>query len=205
MISLDVAARQIAGAWKMAFAVETWRDDLDRSIDGVFSSFAAFAFSLPLVMLFTLSAKRAAERAPELADSLYRTAPLAPLIIGDLIVYALDWAASITLLVMLARALGAGKLAADLIVGYNWIQPIVAAIQLPSIAIMASTASGAVGGALGIPAFSLTIVLIWGIVRRGLGAQASQAAAIVAMLVIVGAVIDIFGAAAMRTLTGDQS
>lgn len=205
MISFDVAARQIAGAWKMAFAFENWREDLDRSIDGVFSSFAAIAISLPFVLLFTISAKRAAERTPELADSLYRTAPLAPLIIGDLVVYALDWAASLALLVMLVRSFGAGKQAADLIVGYNWIQPIIASIQLPSLAIMASTASTTAGGIVGIPAFSLTIVLIWGIVRRGLNAPAGQAAAIVAMLVIVGAAIDIFGTASLRSLTADQS
>ncbi len=200
MISFDNAARQIAGAWKMALGAEDWKASLDRTVDGVFASFAAFVYSIPFVVLFSISAKRAANRIPDFADTLYQTAPLAPLIIGDLFIYALDWAASLFLLVMLARATGAGKQAADLIVGYNWVQPVIAAAQLPSISVMASTASTAAGGLLGIPAFALTLFLIWGVVRRGLGAQPAPSAAVVAMLIIVGAVIDILGSAAMRAL-----
>lgn len=200
MISFDEAARQMAGAWKMARGADDWRSSLDRTVDSVFSSFAAFAFAAPLVALFTLSAKRAAARIPDFSDSLYQTAPLIPLIAADLITFALDWAASLALLIMLARRTGAGKSAADLIVGYNWIQPLIAAAQLPSIAVMASTASTATGGLLGVPGFALTIFLIWGVVRRGLGAQATPTAAIIAMLIIVGAAIDIFASSAMRAI-----
>ena len=205
MISFDEAARQIAGAWKMARGSDDWRSSLDRSVDSVFSSFAAFAFAAPLVVLFTASAKRAAARIPDFSDSLYQTAPLIPLLAADLLTFALDWAASLALLVMLAQRTGAGKNTADLIVGYNWIQPLIAAAQLPSIAVMASTASTTAGALLGIPGFALAIFLIWGVVRRGLGAQPAPAAAIIAMLIIVGAVIDVAASSAMRALFAGQA
>ncbi len=200
MISIDQAARQIGGAWKMAFNRGDWRRSLDRATEDVFASMAAFILSAPLVALFTISAQRASARIPDFSESLYVTTPLPALIAADLITYALDWAASLILLVMIARSTAAGKQAAELIVGYNWIQPVIAAAQLPAIAIMASTASTALGGLFGLPALVLTLALLWGVIRRGLGARPAPAGAIVVMLILVGAAIDLIGSAAMRAL-----
>lgn len=200
MMSFDKAAGQMAGAWKMAFDKDGWKSALDRSIDGVFGSFSAFLFAAPLVALFTATAKRAATRMPDFPDTLYQTAPLAALIIADLLTYAIDWGAGLAMLVLLARASGAGDRAADLIVGYNWIQPAIAAVQLPPIALMAATASAAVGGLLALPAFILTAFLIWGIIRRGLKVATAQAAAAFIALALIGIVIDSFGAAALGAL-----
>lgn len=205
MISPDDAARQIGGALKMAMGAKDWRASLGRTTDDVFAAFAAFAISAPLVVLATLAAKRAALRIPDLGDTLVRSAPLAALIVGDLVTYALDIAASLALLIMLARATGVGKQAAEIIIGYAWIQPIVVAAQLPALAVMASTASRSAGALLALPALILTIALIWGIVRRGLNARPAPAAAIVAMLIVVGALIDFFVAAGLRALLAPQS
>lgn len=202
MSLLDGAARQIAGATAMAAGRENWKTSLDRSIDAVFSSFGAFVLSAPFVVLFTWSAKRAATRVPDLTGTLYEIAPLELLIVGDLTVYALDWVASLALLLTIARLTGGAGRAAEIIVGYNWIQPLVAAVQLPPVAIMASTASAGAGGVAGLPSFAITIYLIWGIIRRGLGAKAPAATAILVMLIIVGGVIEFFGSAAMRALAG---
>lgn len=200
MTSFDTAARQIAGALKMAFNVGDWRAALDRSIDGVFGSFAAFLFAAPLVSLFTLSARHAAVRIPDFPEKLYHTAPLAALLAADLATYALDWGVSLTLLIMLARASGASDRAADIIVGYNWIQPVIAAAQLPPIALMASTANAAAGGILGLPAFVFTAFLIWGLIRRGLDVPPAQAAAAFVALALLGIVIDSVGSAALRAI-----
>lgn len=205
MISLDDAARQIAGAWRMAFGEKDWRNALDRSIDAVFASFAAFLVAAPLVALFTISAKQAAARAPDFSDSIYLTAPLLPLVVGDLLIFAADWAASLLMLILIARATGAGRHAADLIVGYNWIQPVIAAAQLPAIAVIASTASMTAGALLGLPAFLLTIFLIWGILRRGLAARRAPAAAILVALIALGAVINMVGSVVMTALLSAQS
>lgn len=205
MISPDYAARQIGGALKMALGAKDWRASLGRTTDDVFAALAAFAICAPLVILATFAAKRAALRIPDLGDTLVRSAPLAALIFGDLVTFALDVAASLALLVMLARATGVGKQAAELIIGFAWIQPVLVAAQLPAIALMASTASRTAGALLALPALILTIALIFGIVRRGLGAKPAAAAAIVAMLIVVGAVIDIFVSAGLRALFAPQS
>lgn len=205
MISLDHAANQMGGAWKMAFGADDWRTSLGRSLDDVFGSAAAFLLSTPLVVVASIAAKRAATRLSDGVDPAYVAAPLAGLIGVDLLTFAIDWAASLALLVLIARATGAGKQAADLIVGFNWIQPIIVAAQLPAIALIAATASRGVGALIGLPAFALALVLIWGIVRRGLHVQAPQAAAIVAMLIAVGVAVDLTGAAIMKALFSPQS
>lgn len=205
MILFDHAARQIAGAWKMAMDADDWRASLDRSLDGVFQSLSAVLFAAPLIALRTLSARQAAIRISDDPDPFYAAAPLAGLIAGDLVAFSLDWAASLTLLVLLARASGAGRQAADIIVGYNWIQPIVVALQLPAVALMAATASRTLGGLVGLPALAIILTLIWGVVRRGLGAQIGPSAAVVVLLVLVGAVIDLLSIAAMKALFVGQS
>lgn len=189
----------------MAMGAEDWKSSLGRSVDDVFFSLSAFLFAAPLVVLASISAKRASARIPDIADPLYASTPLAALIVADLTTFALDWGASLALLLMLARATGAGKQAADLVVGYNWIQPIVVAAQLPAIALIAASASRTLGGLVGLPALALTLALLWGVVRRGLGAQPAPAAAIVVILVLVGVVIDLIAAAALRAVFVGQS
>lgn len=205
MISFDIAARQMGGAMRMAFDAKDWRDRLSRSIDDVFESFAAFLFSAPLVVLATVVARRAAIRAPDIEAPLYETAPLAALIAFDLATFALDWAASLFLLVMIARAMGAGRHAADVIVGFNWVQPIIAAVQLPALALMAASASRGVGVAVALPGFAFSLALIFGVVRRGIGAERAQSGAIVFMLMLAGVAIDLFGAGVAQAIFPSQS
>jgi hypothetical protein len=205
MISFEHAARQMSGAFKMALDQEGWREALDRSVDGVFRSFAVIFFALPLVVLATLTAKNAAARLPDVENSFVASAPLAALVVGDIASFVIDWWASLILLLMLARATGAEKEAADLVVGFNWIQPVVIAAQLPAIALTAATGSRALGGVLVIPAIAFAILLLWGVVRRGLNAQPAPAGAIVGMLLAVGVVVDLLAAAAMRGLFQAQA
>lgn len=205
MIGLDQAARQIGGAWKMAFNAADWKGSLDRGVDDVFASLAAFFFAAPLVVLATVSARRAAARIGEFADSIYVAAPLAALLVSDLASYVLAWAASLAILLLIARATGAGRSAADIIVGYNWVQPVIAAIQLPAITLMASTASRTLGGLVGLPAFALTLTLLWGVVRRSLNPQPAPAAAIIAILMVVGLVIDLIATSALKALFGGHA
>ena len=196
MISLDGAARQIAGAWMMAFNAPDWRRRLARSTDDVFGSSAAIIISSALVGLAALTAKRAAARVPDLSE-VVAAAPLPALIGGNVLIFLLDWAASLTLLLMVVRA-------ADIIVGFNWIQPIVAAAQLPSIVLLAATASRPVAALAALPALAISLALLWGVVRRGLVAAPGRAAAIVAMLIVLGAAFDFFGDAAMWGLFAAQ-
>lgn len=205
MISLDYVARQIGGAVKMALGAEDWRASLDRSVEDVFRSATAILISAPLVLLATLTARNAAARMPDASSAVLASAPLAAVVVGDLATFVADWAASLALLVALARATRAEKQAADLVLGFNWIQPVVVAVQLPAIALTAATGSRALGALLAMPALALAVMLLWGVVRRGLGAQPAPAGAIVVMLLLVGVVIDLFAGAAMRALLAGQS
>lgn len=205
MISLDQAARQMNGAVKMAFNRSDWRQSLDRDVDDVFSSAFAIALCIPLLALSTHATMRAADRIPDLAESLYAKAPFAALFISDLATFAIDWAASLVLLVLVARATGAGRQAADLIVGFNWIQPLIVAAQLPAIALMAASASQTLGALVFLPAFALTLTLLFGVVRRGLGAEPVPAAAVIIMLILVGVAVELVCSAAFKLLMAGQA
>ncbi len=200
MNALDKAASQMSGVWAMAFDLDGWRERLDRSAEGVFGSFNAVFITAPLIALYSITARRAAQRMPDHAESIYNIAPPAPLVIGDLILFAIDWGAGLALLIMLSRSLGAQKSAGALIVGYNWSQPVTTAIQLPPIALAAATASPSVAGLLGFPALALAIAILWGVVRRGLSVAVGPAAAVVAMLIVASAVIRALGGEALRAL-----
>jgi len=205
MIYLDRAASQMGGAWAMAFDHEGWRDRLDLSTEGVFGSFSAYLFAAPLMALYTMTARRALERMPDHAESVYSAAPAAAIVIGDLIFFTVDWAVGLFLLIILSRSLGVDKNAAGLIAGFNWSQPITTAVQLPPVAIAAATASPAAATLLGFPALALAVIILWGIVRRGLTIAAGPAVAVIGMLIVASAVIRTFGEATLRALFGVYS
>lgn len=201
---LDRAADGIGAALAMAFDREGWRSKLDDSVDGVFGSFRSVLFAAPLIILYSATAKRAADRIPALSNTVYGQLPATALIAADLATFLADWAASLFLLVMLARSLGATRRAAGLIVGFNWLQPVIVAVQLPAIALVAATSSTATGGMIALPALAFTLTLTWGLVRRGLDAKPAPAIAVVAMLLVIGVVIRALGDGALRALFGVQ-
>jgi hypothetical protein len=189
----------------MATGAEGWRGSLDRSIDAVFTSAASLLICAPLIALFTFTAKRAAQRIPELSETLYFKAPLAALLVHEIAVFWITWAASLALLIAIARATGAGAKAAELIIGFNWVQPLIAAAQIPAIAVAASSASVTAGGLIGLCALALRFFLIFGIIRRGLGAEAGAAAAIVAMLVALSAAVEMLSSLITGAIFAPQS
>lgn len=190
MTFLDEAARQMTGAWKMAFGRDDWEDVFDRSAKGVFGSFRAVLIVVPLTILATFTATHAARRVSDLSTSIYAVASPAVLIPMDLTTLAVDWAASLALLVGAARATGATRNAGAMIAGYNWMLPVMTAAQLPPLALMAATGGAAWGGLVGMLTLALSIALIWGIIRRGLGAAPAPTIAVMAMLFALGVAAD---------------
>ncbi len=190
MISLDDAARQLTGVWKMAFGADDWRRDLDRSEDGVFQSFWAMAFTAPLVALFSIISFRALLKITAAPDLPVLRLPLSAFVGAKLASFALEWAACLFFLLIVARAGGAARRAADIIVGYNWIQPITIAAQGPAIALVAATGDAGIGGFLVLPALGLSLALYWGIIRKTMEAAIGQTIALIAALYVIGLSVD---------------
>lgn len=205
MTFLDEAARQMSGAWKMALDREDWENAFDRSAAGVFGSFRAALIVVPLAALASATAAQAARRSPDLSASIYASAPTAFLVVMDLATLALDWLASIALLIGAARSMGATRNAGALIAGYNWTLPIMTAAQLPPLALMAATGGAVWGGLAALPALALSFALLWGVIRRGLGAGAAPTIAVMVMLFLIGAAADEIVTALARPLLPDQS
>jgi len=189
MIDFEYAARNIRGVWRMAFGGGDWRDDLDRSVDGVFRSFWAIALAAPFSLLAFVSLHRAAARSDAIEAPALTDAPLALLLATETTSFLLDWAASIAALVFTARALGAGNRTADVIAGFNWAQVITTVAVTAPIAVLGLTASAEIFSLLYLPAVIFALVLLWRVLRQCLPLDAGMAVALIAMLTVIGLVI----------------
>jgi hypothetical protein len=195
MIRLDYAARQIGASWNMAFNRDGWTKELDRSVDGVFRSFGATALAFPFVAIAFLSIRRAAP-ASAAAEPII-AAPLAVGLAAQLVGYLADWVVALVLLLAIASALKADRRAADIIVGYNWLQPPVAAIMSAPFATLALPQGKIIAEILFLPALAAAIVLNWGLIRRALGADISVSLGILFLLTLVSLFVQAFAARAV--------
>jgi len=189
-MDFEYAARNIKGVWRLAFGGPDWRDDLDISVDGVFRSFWAIAFAAPFSVLAFLSARRAALASPDFDAAAIANAPLAVILTADIVGIALDWGASIAALVFTARALGAQKQMAQMIVGFNWAQVIATiAVALP-VAVLGVTMSMDLFVLLYLPAVGFALALLWGVLRKSLPLNVSMTVALIVMLTLIGVIIN---------------
>lgn len=186
MIDFDYAARQLAGVWAMAWNRPEWRDALDRSVDGVFRSFWAFAFAAPLAFAGYFSLRRAAAVIPDFPETPLLQAPFAFTLAAEMTAYAADWAASLTALIFAARAMKIGRRMADLVVGFNWLQVFVAAAQAVPLIAIGLSGSSDVAGLLFIPATVLVVGLFWGYLRRTFDANVGTTIGLIIMLTLIG-------------------
>lgn len=186
-MTLDYAASQMAAAFKMAFDLPGWREELDRTIDGVFRSASAFLVAAPLAVASALLLRRVAlQTAPATENAGLFFAPMSALITAQLAILALDWTLSICVLIIAARMLGAGRRVADLIVGYNWGQALVVGLQILPLGGLAA-GGPVIGQALGLPSLALSLAIYWGVIRRSLAAAVGPTVALIAALIMVGA------------------
>ncbi|MGD9659511.1 MAG: hypothetical protein AB7P23_12650 [Amphiplicatus sp.] len=186
MIDLDYAARQIAGVWNMAWNREGWAAGLDRSVDGVFHSFWGILFAAPFALLGVVSLRRAASRIAEFPSSALLDAPFAFAVTTEMTAYVVDWAASLAALVLAARAMGASRRVADVIIGFNWLQPMIAIAEAAPLAIISFVSRRELLGVLLLPMFAFVLAVTWGVLRRSLAANVSTTVGLIALVVIVG-------------------
>lgn len=191
MIGPQDASEQAAATWRMAIGADGWREALDRSLDGVFRSFWAFAYALPFALgAFYLQWKMAA-RTPGALSEIIAAQPLAAYLAQQIAAYLLDWGASIALIVLIARSLRAERRIADAIVGYNWLQLIATGLAVAPVGIYAVTGVAELATLSALPVIALQLVLLWGVLRRSFETTTPITIAIVIMLVLVTLTTDV--------------
>lgn len=195
MIGLDQAARQIAAAWNLALNRPNWTRDLDRSVDGVFRSFWAFAFAAPLHVIGFYAARRAARALPELAAEPLADAAFAAALPAQMVGFFADWCVSLAALLLIARATGAARRAADIVAGYNWLQVPIAAIQVAPLIAMSLTNQPQLAGLLFVPALAAVVALFWGFLRRTLATDAGSTIGVIILLTLIGLIVQSAAAA----------
>lgn len=185
MIDFDYAGRHVRGVWRMATGDAAWGEDIDRSVDGVFKSFWAMTLTAPFALLAFHSAERAASASPRYPETIFALAP-APVVIGaEMTAFCVSWLASIIALGFIARALDASRQAAALIVTFNWSQLLTfAAAAIPS-AFLAATGDDQVFVLLALPAMVVSVVVLWGVLRRNLPVTVGVAVALMALLTLI--------------------
>ncbi len=190
MITLDYAANNLIGAWKMAWGLNSWEERVDHSTDGVFLSFWAIAVAAPLSLLFVSSVRRAARVTPDFPETPVLQAPIALMVASDFIAFVLFIAISLFSLVMIARRLGAYRQISLLIVGFNWSQVFVGAILALPVTVMGITGSKNLAAALFLPAVAFSGAIFWGILRRSLPLNVTMTIAAIVLLMLISVITD---------------
>jgi len=185
MIDFDYAGRQVRGVWRMVFGGGEWRDDIDPSIDGVFRSFWAFAFSTPFALLAFGAGYRIAASSPEFTKTIYAKAPLAVLFPTEIIALAAYWGASIAALVLAARSIGATRQAGGLIVAYNWGQLLTFIISAIPAAILVITGDLDIFVLFALPVVAASFFINWRILRQSLPINIGVTIFLMALLTVV--------------------
>lgn len=182
-------ASQVSGVWGMAFNRPGWDRALDRSLDGVFGSFSALLWAAPLMALNFAALKALFASSPQLAEDTLIGAPMPFWVAANLATAALDWAVGLCALLAAAHFLGAGKRAGDAVIGYNWMQLITAAVQsLPIFAGLAAK-SASTFSVLSLPAIGVSLAILWGVLRRGLGLAPGSAVAVSAASILLSVLV----------------
>ena len=195
MIDFDYAARQLAGVWRMAFTrgwegAADWRNDIDRSVDGVFKSFWAIAFAAPFALLSYVALHRAVKKIPTIEASPLLEAPLGVMLGVEFLSYAIDWGVSIGAIVFMARALDATRKVTDTIITYNWAQVFAVALQSIPIALMGLLGTQAIAGILALPILVIVLVLFWGVFRQAMELKPGMAVAMIFLLTLINIIVN---------------
>ncbi len=199
MISFDYAARHLRGVWRLAAGDEDWREEMDISTEGVFSSLWAIALSAPFAVLGVITETNIAKSAPAYQASAYARAPLALILPAELLSSLVAWLLTLAALAFAARRLGATRDAAPLIISYNWSQLLAFLTTLaPAIAVVL-TGSAQIGAMLFLGVLFFSIYLFWVVLRRNLPIDVGVAIALIAGLTaVVFGVYTIITNAALR-------
>ena len=192
MTDLRYYAEQIGGMWAMAIGRPAWRDRLDRSTDGVFRSFWALVPALIITLIFAayVHANPALiEDATGLTQSGTLTVPSLPLwLIMETLHLVVSWGAGLWIVVFSGTRLEGRHAAADLIVGYNWLQLVFRVALIFPMALFIITGTRGVAGLVVIPIVGLSVFLHWGVLRRAIP-SANWSAIIGLMLAILFAIL----------------
>jgi hypothetical protein len=190
MITVNYAAQNMRGVWRMAFGGGDWREDIDLTTDGVFKSLWAIALAAPLALLTFASARRAAMDMPQFQEAIFSKAPFSLLLAAELGAFTLYWAASIAALAMTASAINASQRAASVIVAFNWSQLLSFIIIAAPAALLGMTGNINLFVLLYLPALFLSLAILWGVLRQCLPVNIIMTISLIAMLALIEIIIN---------------
>ena len=194
MVPFTYATAHLSAVWRLAFASkqspDTWRDMIDRSVDGVFKSFWAIVYAAPFAALSFISMHRLAPQLDETFRSPLFEAPFTVAFITLFLTYVLTWAVSIIAVTFVAQRAGFARHVSDLVICYNWSQVIIVALQAAPITLVAlSPAIAPIGTILAFVSLFVVFILFWRVFRRVLGAGAGLTIALLGLLLIINVII----------------
>ncbi|MEL7486941.1 MAG: hypothetical protein AAGJ87_06980 [Pseudomonadota bacterium] len=190
-MDVDHAARQLSAVWALAFSrdPEDWTGRLDRSLESVFRSFWAIAFSAPFVVMALIAWRRTAAASPQIDATALMAAPLPLQLAIESVVYLADWGVSVAAIVLFARALDVSRHAADAIIAYNWTQVFAAVFQSIPVAIAALGGATALVGVFALPAIAVSLMILWAVFRRALTLTPGMTLALIIVMILITIIV----------------
>lgn len=187
MIDFDRAGRNLRALLTLAFTDREaeWRRTLDSSTNGALQSFTAIILSVPFVALSLVMSRRAALASEFSEELVYTSAPAAFVLTGEMIAWALIWAASLIFLMALARGLKAERNASQLIVAYNWAQLLGATLLAIPVTVFLLSASYELMLILQVVLLVFNLYILWRILRTLLPLDVGATIAVISGLILI--------------------
>ncbi len=183
--SVSYALDHVAGAWRMAGGDEGWREQFDRTTNGVFASFYALAYAAPPALLgYVLIYRSAMDGSGPSVDGLaFVSFGQAGFLLAHLLSFVLAWLAGLGVLLATARGLRQEAQVVDAILGFNWGQLIIVGVQ-SAVMVLIVFVPPTTATALSLFSILFEAAVLFGVARRAFEQSVALSIGIVLMVML---------------------
>ncbi|MEL6111869.1 MAG: hypothetical protein AAFR20_03605 [Pseudomonadota bacterium] len=185
----------------MAFDRPDWRNRLSLGADDVLASFYTIVPAAAFVVIGALIEPRLissiandpdiVSRMESYGMAVLEPAPIIPRILIAMLLFGIAWSLTLGILIRIARRLEGDAAMGTMIIGYNWLQFYMRALAVLPFIVFWVSASPEIMSVVVLPCLALSMVLLWGMLRRAL--PRTEWTVIVGIIICMGIVYLIAG------------
>jgi len=182
----DYFTQHLRGAWRLLRWDVDGLQEFDLTADGFYRSFWAIAAAFVLMVPAFAADHRVGMAFAAHAEDVQFAMPLGVYVATEMGVAAIGWATFLLMMSPAARALGAGDRYAIFVIVYNWASLLVVSLTLPlAVAQLSGIASWDITLAVQFVLALVFLVFSWFVARVALDLEGLDAAAVVALEVVI--------------------
>ena len=184
MIKIEDAADRLHTILEMIAHQRDARKKFDLSEDSVFESLWAMVLAIGPILLFSLAAREAILSLESTDTPSIMRAPTIVYLAFQLFTSFATWAASLAILVFIARQIGEAKQAAHLIISVNWLNLLVYLTNCVPVVAFLITQSAPTFVVLLMPVAIINFLFLWRIIRTVLPINIGSTVSILCVVIL---------------------